>query len=189
MITKNTKGFTLIELIVVIAIIAILAAVVVPNLFGLTEKAKESSTKALAQAVSAAATGYWGRQVGGGHMVFPTNQCVDVGALAAPAAEAAPEDVAAFNQQEADNAAAIVLQLEQAPEDFTCTDNGSVIQDDDGGSHPVVWRLTQDASYSVTYKRGDTDDEVFNVQYSFNTDGGADFITVGGSLESTNTVQ
>lgn len=41
-ITKNSEGFTLIELIVVIAIISILAAVLVGNYAGYVKEAKES---------------------------------------------------------------------------------------------------------------------------------------------------
>lgn len=40
---KNTKGFTLVELLVVIAIIAILAAVIAPNAFKAIEKSKVSA--------------------------------------------------------------------------------------------------------------------------------------------------
>ncbi len=40
-IKLNTKGFTLIELIIVISIISILAAITVPNFIGYIEKSKE----------------------------------------------------------------------------------------------------------------------------------------------------
>jgi len=45
MITKKSKGFTIIELIVVIAIIAILAAIVLVNVTQYITKAKDSSAK------------------------------------------------------------------------------------------------------------------------------------------------
>ena len=70
---KNEKGFTLIELIVVIAIIAILAAVVVPNIFSLTDKAKESSAKALASAVVASSQVAWAQALGG-QMIYPVHE-------------------------------------------------------------------------------------------------------------------
>lgn len=48
---NNKKGFTIVELVIVIAVIAILAAVLIPNLSRLVEKANES--KALQEAESA----------------------------------------------------------------------------------------------------------------------------------------
>ena len=47
----NKKGFTIVELVVVIAVIAILAAVLIPNLSRLVEKANES--KAMQEAKAA----------------------------------------------------------------------------------------------------------------------------------------
>ena len=47
----NKKGFTIVELVIVIAVIAILAAVLIPNLSRLVEKANES--KAMQQAKAA----------------------------------------------------------------------------------------------------------------------------------------
>ena len=47
----NKKGFTIVELVIVIAVIAILAAVLIPNLSRLVEKANES--KAMQEAKNA----------------------------------------------------------------------------------------------------------------------------------------
>jgi prepilin-type N-terminal cleavage/methylation domain-containing protein len=52
---KNRKGFTLIELIVVIAILGILAAVLVPQLGGFTDKAKQAQVLSDAAAAATAA--------------------------------------------------------------------------------------------------------------------------------------
>ena len=49
--TNKKKGFTIVELVIVIAVIAILAAVLIPNLSRLVDKANES--KAMQEAKSA----------------------------------------------------------------------------------------------------------------------------------------
>ena len=57
--TKNTKGFTLIELMIVVAIIGILAAIAIPNFLRFQLKAKSSEGKTNLAAIRTAETSYF----------------------------------------------------------------------------------------------------------------------------------
>jgi len=57
-LSKDEKGFTLIELMVVVIIIGILIAILVPNFLGRVDEAKESRVKAELNSIATAAQMY-----------------------------------------------------------------------------------------------------------------------------------
>jgi len=61
---KKSKGFTLIELMIVVAIIGILAAVAIPKFADLVTKSKEAAVKGTLGAVRSAISIYYGDQEG-----------------------------------------------------------------------------------------------------------------------------
>jgi len=65
---KNSRGFTLIELMIVVAIIGILAAIALPRFGQMLEKSREGQTKGNLNSIHSAASIYYGDQRG----VWPT---------------------------------------------------------------------------------------------------------------------
>lgn len=91
MITNKSKGFTIIELLVVVAIIAVLASIVLINVNAIRNKAADSKTKAQMSALRAAAATYYdsnnnnyGNITGAGDCSCAASGCTAVGMAADP---------------------------------------------------------------------------------------------------------
>lgn len=78
---RNTKGFTLIELVIVIVIIGILAVAAVPQYIDLAQSAQAAATQSVASALtSASVINYGSRTINGANGAAVAN-CTAVGPL------------------------------------------------------------------------------------------------------------
>jgi len=75
MILKRSKGFTLIELMIVVAILGILAAIAIPRFAQMIEKAKEGATKGNLATIRSSCSIYYGDNEG----IYP--DAIDVAAF------------------------------------------------------------------------------------------------------------
>lgn len=83
--TKNQKGFTLVELMIVVAIIGVLAAVAIPKFADMLEKSREGATKGNLSAIKSAIANYYADQQGTNPGTLDTNSYSIIAAEKFPA--------------------------------------------------------------------------------------------------------